>query len=255
MFGRSTEEPGPMDSMSPLKTLAFDIGGSHLKAALLDQAGAVIGAPARVETPPDPTPAAVLASLHGLATALGPFDRISAGFPGVVRHGRILTAPNLGDQSWRNVPLAQALRERFDRPARVLNDADVQGLGVISFQGVECVITLGTGMGFALFEDGRLAPHLELAHHVLRKGRTYEQAVGRRALDKAGPKKWNRRVRHAIRAIAQLVSYDILYIGGGNARHLTLDMPPDIRIVDNQAGMTGGIHLWDARMDDVFAGL
>jgi len=234
-------------------TLAFDIGGSHLKAALLDPSGAVIGEPARVVTPSDPTPAAVLADLRGLAQSLGSFDRISVGFPGVVRRGRILTAPNLGDDDWHNFPLAQALVERFERPARVLNDAEVQGLGVISFQGVECVITLGTGMGFALFEDGRLAPHLELAHHMLRKGRTYEQAVGRRALDKSGVRKWNRRVRHAIRAIAALVSYDILYIGGGNATHLTLDLPPNIRIVDNQAGMTGGIHLWDSRMEDVFA--
>jgi polyphosphate glucokinase len=234
-------------------TLAVDIGGSHLKALLLDPSGKVIDGPVRVDTPDKATPSAVLAGLRSLTLELGAFDRISVGFPGVVRYGRVLNAPNLDNDGWRNFSLATALRERFDRPARVMNDAEVQGLGVIAFRGVECVVTLGTGMGFAVFQDGHPGPHLELAHHPLRKGRTYEEYVGRRALDDVGAKKWNRRVRRAIASIERLVSYDTLYIGGGNARHLVPDFPTNVHIVDNEAGMTGGIHLWDSEMDPLFA--
>ncbi|MGE0416463.1 MAG: ROK family protein [Acetobacteraceae bacterium] len=241
------------DSSAGPVTWAIDIGGSHLKSLLLDPSGGTIGRPVRVETPDRPTPGAVLAGLRGLALELGSFDRISVGFPGVLRHGRVLTAPNLDNESWRNFSLAAALWERFDRPARVMNDATVQGFGVIGFRGIECVITLGTGMGFALFQDGRPSVHLELAHHPLRKRKTYEDYVGRDALDDVGTKKWNRRVRRVIDSIERLVCYDMLYIGGGNASHLVPDFPANVRIVDNEAGMWGGIHLWDPAMDPYFA--
>lgn len=233
-------------------TLAIDIGGSHLKASLLDRDGAIIRGPVRIDTPRSATPQAVLEGLRGLAGELPGFDRVSVGFPGVVRHGRTLTAANLDPAAWRNFPLAVMLRQSLDRPVRVLNDAEVQGLGVISGRGVECVVTLGTGMGFALFQDGRLGPHLELAHHRLRKRATYEDAVGNAALESAGRRKWNRKVRRAIASIQQLVMYDMLYLGGGNAKHLDRDLPPQVRIVDNAAGMTGGIRLWDPIMDPLF---
>ena len=103
-----------------------------------------------------------------LVGPLGRFQRISIGFPGVVRGGRVLTAPNLGTEAWHGFPLAAALAERLGAPARLANDATVQGLGVIAGHGLECVITLGTGMGFALFEDGRPGPHLELSQHPVR---------------------------------------------------------------------------------------
>ena len=117
-------------------------------------------------------------ALVGLATPLGHFDRVSVGFPGVVRQGQVLTAPNLGTPAWRHFPLTSALTDKLGKPARMLNDAEVQGLGVISGKGLECVITLGTGMGFALFQDGRPAPHLELSQHPLHKGKTYDQFIG-----------------------------------------------------------------------------
>lgn len=144
-------------------TLAIDIGGTRLKAGLLDAKGTMVAGPNRVNTPSHPTPQVVLDALIGLAGPLGEFDRISVGFPGVVRGGSVLTAPNLGTQDWRNFPLAASLTEKLGKPVRMLNDAEVQGLGVISGKGLECVITLGTGMGFSLFENGRPAPHLELS--------------------------------------------------------------------------------------------
>ncbi|MBV9734465.1 MAG: hypothetical protein JO209_01050, partial [Acidisphaera sp.] len=117
----------------------------------------------------------------------------------------------------------------------------------------ECVITLGTGMGFALFMDGRLTPHLELSQHPVRKDKTYDQYIGVAALRAVGRKRWNRRVSRAIGFIETLVTYDTLYIGGGNAKYIGFEVPPNVQIVANTAGITGGVKLWDPRLDEAFA--
>ena len=153
------------------RTLAIDIGGSHLKASILDARGAMTEPPRRVDTPSPATPDAVVRELVVLVQSLGKFDRIAIGFPGVVRNGRVLTAPNLGTEVWRDQHLPAQLTEKLGKPARMLNDATVQGLGVIRGEGIECVITLGTGMGFGLFDNGRPGPHLELSHHPFRGGK------------------------------------------------------------------------------------
>ena len=98
----------------------------------------------------------------------------------------MLTAPNLGTEAWHGFPLADQLAERLGAPARLANDATVQGLGVIAGHGLECVITLGTGMGFALFEDGVPGPHLELSQHPVRGRKTYDQYLGNAALPRSG---------------------------------------------------------------------
>jgi polyphosphate glucokinase len=171
----------------------------------------------------------------------------------VVREGRVLTAPNLETKAWHGFPLADTLAEKLGAPARVENDATVQGLGVIAGRGLECVITLGTGMGFALFEDGRPAPHLELSQHPLRGRRTYDRYIGNAALRSVGRKRWNRRVQRAIDCIATLTGYDTLYIGGGNSKYVQLDLPATVQIVSNAAGITGGIRLWDGVPDHASA--
>jgi polyphosphate glucokinase len=233
-------------------TLAIDIGGSKLKAGLLDRDGALVAGPSRVETPPNPGPRVVVEALVGLATPLGHFDRISVGFPGVVRQGQVLTAPNLGTPEWRHFPLAAALTEKLGKPTRMLNDAEVQGLGVIMGNGLECVITLGTGMGFALFQDGRPAPHLELSQHPIHKGKTYDQFIGAAALRDVGRPQWNRRLRRVLASINTLVGFDVLHIGGGNAKLVDVELAPNVRIVGNEAGITGGVRLWDKTLDAVF---
>jgi polyphosphate glucokinase len=234
-------------------TLAIDVGGTNLKVGILDPGGTMVAGPNHVPTPHPGTPAAVADALAGLATPLGHFDRISIGFPGVVRGGRVLTAPNLDNAAWHDFPLAPTLAERLHAPARLANDATVQGLGVIAGKGVECVITLGTGMGFALFQDGRPAPHLELSQHPVRGRKTYDMYIGNAALRAIGRKRWNRRVRTAIGFITTLTNCDKLYIGGGNGRHVKLDLPENVRIVSNEAGITGGIRLWDAKADEMVA--
>jgi polyphosphate glucokinase len=234
-------------------TLAIDVGGTRLKAGLLDQNGTLVAGPNRVNTPARPIPQVVVEALVGLAGPLGDFDRISVGFPGVVRRGQVLTAPNLGTPDWRHFPLTASLTDKLGKPARMLNDAEVQGLGVIGGTGLECVITLGTGMGFALFQDGCPAPHLELSQHTIHKGKTYDQFIGAAALREFGKKRWNRRLRRVLESIVTLVGYETLYIGGGNAKHLDLDLANNVRIVSNEAGITGGVRLWDKGLDPVFA--
>jgi polyphosphate glucokinase len=245
-------EPDRFRSNGPL-TLAIDIGGTRLKAGLLDPSGQLARGPNRTDTPVHATPEAVVDALLDLATPLGAFDRISVGFPGVVRDGHVLTAPNLGTASWRHFPLAETLADHLGKPVRMLNDAEVQGLGVIQGKGIECVITLGTGMGFAVFQDGRPSAHLELSHHPIHKGKTYDEFIGVAALRAVGKKRWNKRVGRALNAITTLVGYDTLYIGGGNAKHLTLDLADHVQIVSNEAGITGGVRLWDSRLDILFA--
>lgn len=234
-------------------TLAIDVGGTRLKAGLLDKTGQMVAGPNRVDTPEHPLPQAVVTALVELAAPLGAFDRISIGFPGVVRGGQVLTAPNLGTSDWHNFPLVAALTDKLGKPARMLNDAEVQGLGVIKGKGLECVITLGTGMGFALFENGRPAPHLELSQHPIHKGKTYDQFIGVAAFKEVGRARWNRRLRRVLSCITTLVGFDTLYIGGGNAKQIDLKLPANAEVVANEAGITGGVRLWDKSLDSVFA--
>ena len=233
-------------------TLGIDIGGTHLKASVLDRNGAETTPHVAMTTPHPAPPERVLALLDGMLHALPAFDRISVGFPGAVKQGRIITAPNLDTADWHDYPLATELMRRWSRPARVLNDAEVQGLGVIEGKGLECVLTLGTGFGSALYRDGDVMPHLELGQHPLRKGNTYDEYVGAAALERKGIDKWNRRVQRAIEAVKILLNYDRLYLGGGNATHIRFDLPPNVTVVSNEAGITGGIRLWDKRYDGLF---
>jgi polyphosphate glucokinase len=235
------------------RTLAIDIGGTRLKAGILDEAGTMVSGPERVDTPHPSGPADIVAALTELVRPLGSYDRISVGFPGVVRAGRVLTAPNLGTAAWHAYPLANDLAERLGKPTRILNDASVQGLGVIEGVGVECVITLGTGFGFALFKDGLLAPHLEMSQHPCAKDKTYDQYVGNAAFRKVGREKWNRRLQKVLGFLDTLIMYDTLLIGGGNAQVIDFDLPANVRIVPNAAGITGGVRLWAPRMEEAFA--
>lgn len=227
----------------PVRTLAVDIGGTGIKALVLSTTGKPLTERSRIKTPRPATPGAVINAIVGLAKEQGKFDRVSVGFPGVVRRGVTVTAPNL-DGNWRHFKLAETLSQKLGKPVRAANDADVQGFGAIKGQGVELVITLGTGFGSALFVDGRLVPNLEIAHHPFDKGQTYEEKLGDAARKKIGKKKWNRRLLKAIATLEHAFNYDHLYIGGGNAQKIITKLPSNTRIVENVAGLLGGIALW-----------
>jgi polyphosphate glucokinase len=231
--------------MSTPHTLAIDIGGTGLKAAVLDAEGHMLDKRVRVRTPADPTPEAVVTALAHLVARLPAFDRISIGFPGVVRRGVVLTAPNLGTKRWSGFALQETLSKRFGKPARLDNDAEVAGLGVIEGKGLEVVITLGTGCGTAIFSDGRMTPHIELAHHPIHKSLTYDEYIGNAALKEVGRKKWKRRVLKVIVVLRTLLNYDKLHVGGGNSRLLDFKLPKNVYIVSNDEGIIGGVKLWD----------
>jgi polyphosphate glucokinase len=122
---------------------------------------------------------------------------VSVGFPGLIRHGKIITAPNLGTDVFAGFDLAKALSTRLKAPVRAVNDADMQGLAAIKGKGVEMVCTLGTGFGTALFNDGRLQVHLEIAHHPFKKNKTYDQVIGERGRKKDGTRRWLKNVAQA----------------------------------------------------------
>jgi polyphosphate glucokinase len=240
-------------STKPPHTLAIDIGGTHIKASVLDRNGAEMMKRVQVNTPHPAPPPAVLSLLEQMIRSLPAFDRISVGFPGVVKRGRVVTAPNLGTSYWRDFPLAARLEQRWQKPARLLNDAEVQGFGVITGKGLECVLTLGTGFGSAVYRDGELMPHLELGQHPIWKSRTYDKYLGAAAFRKKGRARWNRRVKRMLGIVRTLLNFDHLYLGGGNAPKIDFELPADVTIVSNEAGITGGIRLWDHRFDRFFA--
>ena len=226
------------------RTLCIDVGGTGIKAMVVAADGTPLSERLRVETPQPATPAAMTLALRTIVPDPGTFDRISVGFPGVVQDGVVRTAPNL-DRSWAGFDLAAAIRQGTNKPLRVLNDAGVQGHGAIRGKGVEVCVTLGTGFGFSLFVDGRYVPNVELGHHPFRKGRTYEEVLGKKALARLGRKKWNRMLARAIEQIGRTFNYDALYLGGGNSAKVAIDLPSNVKRVDNVSGLLGGVKLWD----------
>jgi len=225
------------------KTLTIDIGGSGVKALVLDEKGEQITERVRIKTPEIPTPPVVIEIIGKLAEKSGEFDRVSCGFPGVVIDGEILTAVNL-HPDWVGVNLAEELEKLTGKPARVANDADIQGSAVIGGKGLEMVLTLGTGMGAALFINGRLVPNLELGHHPFRKNQTYEDCLGEATLKSKGTAKWNRRLAEAIDLLQQIFNFNTLYLGGGNTKKIEIELPENVKVVPNIAGLLGGIALW-----------
>jgi polyphosphate glucokinase len=227
---------------TPPFTLAIDIGGTGIKCMLLDATGAPSGTRLRLPTPTPATPESVIEVIRTLLPDTH-YDRVSVGFPGVVVEGVTLSAPNL-HTTWAGFHLQGALNKLTERPVRVLNDAGVQGFGVIEGRGTEAVVTLGTGMGFALYVEGRYVPNIELAHHPLTKRRTYEQTVGNAARKRDGSARWQRRVLRALAQIQATFNPSMIYVGGGNAERLTVPLPANVRRVSNVAGLLGGIALW-----------
>jgi polyphosphate glucokinase len=251
-----TSEPRE-DDQRPI-TLGIDVGGTGLKASVLDAEGGKLVDRVRLKTPYPCPPRRLVRELDKLTFELPPWDRVSVGFPGIVRAGRILTAPNLSTvggpgtkldpvlvEKWGGFPLGAELEGRLGKPVRILNDADMHGLAVISGEGLEFVLTLGTGLGAALFMDGDLAPHVELALLPFQAGETYQERLGNAARRKVGNKAWSKRVRQAVEVFETLLQFDRLFVGGGNARKLTLDLGHRVQIVDNRAGILGGLKVWE----------
>jgi polyphosphate glucokinase len=229
-----------------LLVLSIDIGGSHIKATILNAQGEMQIAYQKVDTPVPANPENVIKAIKGLIKKFTEYTHISVGFPGYVKNGVVKTAPNLGTEAWDGFDLAKKLSEELGKPAKVVNDADMQGLGVVDGKGLEIVVTLGTGFGTALLLDGVLLPHLELAHHPINKNGDYDVYIGEKALIKEGLEKWNRRMQKVFGILQTVFNYDTLYIGGGNASKLSFKLDKNMRIVTNKDGIKGGAKLWQS---------
>jgi polyphosphate glucokinase len=226
------------------RILCIDVGGTGLKAAIIGPNGKFLVPRVRVKTPKQRTPAKIVPLLVELVKPLGKFDHVTIGFPGMVKGGKVQSAPAYGTADWAGYPLAAVMRRKLQKPVKLLNDADVQGLAVIKGKGLELVCTLGTGFGTAWFRDGELMPHMDLAHLTLHRKNDFDLLVGDKALKTIGKKRWNKRIRKLITVLATVFNYDRLYFGGGNSRWVEFELPRNVTIVDNDAGMEGGAFAW-----------
>ncbi|WP_129668898.1 ROK family protein [Phytoactinopolyspora endophytica] len=241
------------------RTLAVDCGGTGLKASVLDADGVPVHERVRLRTPYPCPPDVLVAAVAMLAESTGEeYDRVSVGFPGMMRLGVVYATPHyvteagpftpISDElveAWSGFDVQAALETALGKPTRVLNDAEIAGLAVIESKGFEVVLTLGTGLGCALFDDGRLLPKVELSQAPFRKGETYDQQLGHHTRKKLGNKRWSRRVAKALDGLRPVLYWDRLYLGGGGAKHLQADLGPDVTIVGNEYGLLGGIRLWN----------
>ena len=230
-----------------LNVLSIDVGGSHVKATVLNKQGDLTMEYEKVETPMPSTPENMLKAIKRLVKNFPAYDKISVGFPGYIKNGVVVTAPNLGNKAWSGFDLQTQLQTELGKPARVVNDADMAGLGVVNGKGFEMVITLGTGFGTAFFLDGILLPHLEISHHPVSKGKDYDVYIGDEALDELGVKKWNKRMKKVFKILKTVFNYDYLYIGGGNARKLDMKLDKNMKLVTNEQGIKGGARLWQEK--------
>ena len=239
-------------------TLSIDIGGSGIKASVVNARAEMVSDRVRVDTPYPCPPDLLVSTIHDLVQGMLTVNRVSVGFPGLVRHGHVFDVPSLsrleygGDRdpemesAWFGFDLAHALAQVFRLPTKVVNDADMQGCAVVSGSGMEFVITLGTGVGTALFSDGTLLPHLELSHGPFKGGLSYDAALGNFRRREIGNEAWAKQVRKAITAFDRVIFFDRLYVGGGNAKHLsTTDIGAKGEIVPNTSGILGGVRVWE----------
>jgi polyphosphate glucokinase len=247
------------DWPADVRTLAVDVGGSGFKAAVLDPHGTMLTERARADTPYPCPPQVFVGALRQLVDQLNvDYHRVSVGFPGLVRHGRVYNIPSLSRReyggpadpelaaAWSGFDLGTALSASFDAPVKVANDADVQGCAVARGEGFEFVITLGTGVGTALFSQSVLLTHLELGHAQFRKGETFEDQLGNTARKEVGNERWKARLLKALDAYDKFLFYDHVYLGGGNSKHLVPEeLPPKATVVPNTAGILGGVRLWE----------
>lgn len=242
--GTGTKEHVPEAKPTGPQTLSIDIGGTGIKMLVLDAAGKPLNKRTRELTPKPARPQAVLSVIREMLGAQPHFDRVSVGFPGVVTAGIVHTAANLGGDLWKGFDLKSAVHKITGLPVVVLNDADLQGFGVIEGHGVEMVLTLGTGIGVALYTDGHLVKNCELGHHPWKKGQTYEQRLSDAEMKRIGKRRWNQRFEEAMATLQAAFNFDTLYVGGGNARHLKFKLPENVKTFTNVQGLTGGTKAW-----------
>ncbi len=249
-----------------MEVLGIDIGGSGVKGAIVDvKTGELLTDRYRIPTPQPATPEAVLRTIEEIVTHFEWRGAMGCGYPGVVKGGKTRTAANVHER-WVNFPIEKELERLTEQRVRVINDADAAGLAEMRFgagrnrDGVVLMITLGTGIGVAMFNDGRLVPNLELGHIEI-EGEDAETraADSAREREDLSWKKWAKRVDKYLSTLEKLLWPDLFIIGGGVSKewdkfspflervHVEI-LPAEMR---NQAGIVGaalaGIYEGDIR--------
>ncbi|MDD9207947.1 ROK family protein [Georgenia sp. 10Sc9-8] len=246
-------------------TLAVDCGGGGIKASVLDAAGTMHAQPVRTATPYPLPPERLVRTVADLAGRLPPAGRATVGMPGMLRHGVVVATPHYVTRSgprtkvlpelvqrWSGFDIRRALEGALGVPVLALNDAEIHGAGVVAGAGLEMIVTLGTGLGNAVFDGGTLAPHVELSQGPVRWGLTYDDYIGEHERLRLGDAQWSRRVRKVVEGLRPMYLWDRLYLGGGNSRRISPQVQgrlgDDVVVVPNSAGIVGGVRAWELRV-------
>jgi predicted NBD/HSP70 family sugar kinase len=212
--------------------LVIDVGGTNVKVFATGQKQ-----PVKFPSGPKMTPQKMVKEVLK-ATSGWKYTVVSIGYPGPVIHGHPLSEPHNLASGWVGFDFKKA----FGRPIKIVNDAAMQALGIYH-GGKMLFLGLGTGLGSAMIVDGVLAP-MEVAHLPYKKGRTYEDYLGIRGLERLGKKSWRRHVAKVVEQLKGALEADYVVLGGGNSK-LLKTLPPGCQLGDNSTAFTGGLRLWD----------
>jgi len=211
--------------------LVIDVGGTNVKILATGQK-----TPIKIPSGTTMTASKMVAEVRK-AAAKWKYTAVSIGYPGPVLHNQPVSEPHNLGSGWVGFDFAK----EFECPVKMVNDAAMQALG--SYQdGRMLFLGLGTGLGSALVVDGVLEP-MELAHLPFKKGRTFEDYVGLRGLERLGKKKWRKNVNEVIEQLKKALEADYVVLGGGNAKELK-ELPEGVRLGSNENAYQGGFRLW-----------
>jgi polyphosphate glucokinase len=220
-----------IDAGRKRNVLAIDVGGTNLKLLATGQKEV-----RKIPSGPELT-AAEMAKQVKAAVKDWSYDAVSIGYPGPVVQGRPINEPFNLAPGWVKFDF----RKAFGKPVKIINDAAMQALGSYK-KGRMLFLGLGTGLGSAMIVDGVLQP-MELAHLPYKKGRTYEDYLGKRGLERLGRNKWQKNVFQVVAQLRQAVQADDVVLGGGNAKKLD-NLPPGVRLGSNNNAFIGGFRMW-----------
>jgi len=243
-------------------TLAVDCGGTGIKASVFDKNGKVLIDFPYLKTPYPLSPNLLTDIIKNFVFADSRINRVTVGLPGMIRSGKIVFIPHYINKrgprtaldphlkkAWHGFDLQSTLEKKLKLPILVLNDAEVHAAAVVTGDGLETVLTFGTGLGCAMFNDGKIAPHLELSHATIRYGKTIDAWIGEISRRRMGNQLWSRRVKALIEELYPMILWDKLYIGGGNAQRISRSALKSfdykVKIIPNSAGVAGGVKAWD----------
>ena len=246
-----------------MQILGIDVGGTGIKVAIVDTAtGDLLSERIRIATPRPATPKAIGSTLQALVRQLKWSGPIGMGFPAAIQHGIARTAANI-DKSFIGLPVAEYFSAQTGCPVFVANDADVAGMAEMRFgagrnvRGVVLIVTIGTGLGTALFSNGHLLPNTELGHILLENGAEAERYASEavRITKKLKWKEWGKRFNLYLTTMESLLWPDLIILGGGVSRKLE-KFAPMISVRStvvaasflNQAGLVGASLFAEAEL-------